>query len=735
MDWRRGYGGWHLYTGFYGTAQAVEAELCLHAGENYFIGLGLQIGFEGSYQARITDRVSAAGGRQALVLVKRTGAMVPLEIRFLDEAGIRIKPGEAFRMALLYDDGVLTVQLGGRTLIRYDDSASHTRLTAGECGVWIYPERGGSFRDFTVRGNPRERPETGSLQAPKTRYVLDPAAAPAGGLPAGWEQRPYAADWAATADGVLRSSLSVRAEAWLHLFDNDPVVEADLVPCRLRPDSDFGILIRRAPETAFIRLGYRVQEQRWYIEDTPALYDCETRRVWGEPFPLEEGRTYHVSIAASGRRVTLTVDGRVTAADVRHTGYGRIGLFAEQAEVGITAFSVQPASGAVPVDGAVTVAVDDGNFAASMELETTGAGELIGITKNGIYRSADEGLSFARTEAYSGLDTHGAYQSVLRLRSGGYLQVLLAQNTEVQVSDDLKSWKTVGRVVPEEMYEAVGRGNVLFHVGSLTACRGEDGGERLFLPVTIRRPERGKRLFASGGRDTVVFYSDDGGCSWQMSDTWISSLLAGRNDGLPPEWAESKVIRCADGSLRLYNSRNRSRFLAYAESLNFGKSWTGPYVVREMQSPMSSFAVCEDPQREGTYYLVWVNDRPFVRGSTMPRTRLSLAMSTDGKIWRFLADVERMGVRFADYPPFSYVPLFQILDPCVLVTDRYVYVSWGESARGAEDVRPGEARACHHEQRVRLARFEKSRLRVQEWSAATVCDPALLQEDLSREIW
>ena len=120
--------------------------------------------------------------------------------------------------------------------------------------------------------------------------------------------------------------------------------------------------------------------------------------------------------------------------------------------------------------------------------------------------------------------------------------------------------------------------------------------------------------------------------------------------------------------------------------------------------------------------MTWVNDEPVSRGNGSNRTRLSLARSYDGKKWHYLCDAERMCLRFADEMPYTVIPLFQIVDPSITVTEEYVYLTYGISMFADKNAKQGELKAFHHEQRPALVRFEKKKLKEKPWDVSNICD-------------
>lgn len=106
------------------------------------------------------------------------------------------------------------------------------------------------------------------------------------------------------------------------------------------------------------------------------------------------------------------------------------------------------------------------------------------------------------------------------------------------------------------------------------------------------------------------------------------------------------------------------------ESFDFGESWHNVGIIPQMQCARSSFGIAEDPQPKGTWYVAWVNDSPRIRGQIFSRTRLSLALTRDGKNWEFLTDVERFGECYPDGAVVGANPLYQIVDPSVSADEK-----------------------------------------------------------------
>ena len=491
-DFERAFEGWHLYRNFYGSATVVEATIT-YSKESFYLGVGMNITFEGSYQLRLTDKTFAKTGKYQLYLCKRqftTQGLCSVEI---DPNEYGIMQEKTFTLRLERDRAMLNGYLNGQKLLSYEVLDEDDILKIGGCGVWIHPENGATFTKFNCEGEAHPLPTR--KQAPvltgAIEYEMDFENLSC------WSTDPRNESWCLTSkDGVKvyqSPKNTVCNQVHLHAFEKDPYIKAEFSAESVKEEGNFGLLLRHAPHTAYVKVGYDMQTVCWFIEDVPAFYDCKSQRFQSERYEVSEGGKYQLEIRAYGDVVTLCIDGKeiLEAKGIRHTGFGRIGLFAEKATLLVHQFYTKMPHACPIIEGVVKTYVDANHFAASTEIEETKDGKIVGITKDlypredigyltGIYRSDDMGMTFEKVlpgEDYSGLDTHGAYQSALRMKNGKYIQVLLKQNTLVQESDDMIHWKDIGRVYSDDDYDKINaiKGHIMFHVNSLAESTNADG--------------------------------------------------------------------------------------------------------------------------------------------------------------------------------------------------------------------------------------------------------------------
>ena len=755
---KRDFGAWHVAHDFYGECESVEA-VFYPKRENYYLGVGINLTYEGCYQLRISDMKQLDRRKHRLILMKSYCHNVVLKSIYLDFDALNINPKGPIKLKLTFTNGILEGYINDVPYIDYEDTDRRVFHTEGYGAVWIHPGRAADVENFDVKGISKpapkgyQRPEKSDLH-----YQLDLENATENAAPPCWSTVPYAPQWLVKSgeSGKTFSSeyTEETSQIHLHVFEDTPHVNADVSFNKFGENGEAGFLLRHAPETAYVRVGYNKALNKWFVEDVPAFYDCKSQQFYSDEFPLEPNATYNVDVLAEDDKVILKVDGKtvIEAKGMRQVEFGRLGLFAKESVLNVHSYKAHTPFATPAVDGVIKYVAEPDVSAASMGIVEAPDGTLVGVRKvlpakdllgsdgvphdyakrsvnRGILTSKDRGLSFELLYdggEYADMCTNGKYVSMLRLKNGKYIQVhYFGEEFDVSESDDLKTWKKIGAVCKH-----CPDGYSFFHAQSLAEFTLPDGTNRLFLPIVHTTIFKGESASPVKPHDTVVYYSDDGGRTWEKSETATNDLILETDFADVPDYAETKLLMCSDNTLRLYCSRNHSRFLTYSESHDFGKTWQGLHSIRHMQCAKSSFSICEDPYEPGTCYLAWVNDKSFSRGNVSARTRFSLARSYDGKNWEFLCDLERFAVRIADDYPGIYIPLFQIVDPVVAVFDDYILVDSGVSARQSMDACiPGSTKAVHHEQRTCIIRLEKSKLKAQPWNEYSISDMSLLEDD------
>lgn len=713
--------GWALPGGVNARVTSVQADVMLLTADSY-VGVGANVSSDGYYHARLTNKNRSETGAvaYAVQLYKKTGSGGQQKLAEVLPAvyGIDIQMNTYYTLRMTTIEGMIHVYLNDVEVLVYDDSTSSDVFTTGSMGIRC-SEGNGRFDNFKAWGELVEA-DAYVPQITPVRYEDSFEEEAVGSDPSHWLELGTDDSWKVVADGAGGKAYgtdnrAAETSTWLHGFEKDPVVSLRMKIGAHDADARVGLLARVISPTNYVRVGYDFAQSKWYIEAWQGVNFEKQIFYAPNASTLTEDTWYNLKLTASLHSVYLTVNGStaVEAVDcVDHKSFGRVGVFTDGAAVAVDDVTVDFKNGGTINDGVLEVSPIDQDVSSNyFEIESVGGNSLVGVIGSRRYLSEDLGQTWKPTSEYNGVGgTY--YSSVLQLDDGTYMQVLNGSML-CQTSPDMKTWTTVGLVVPEEeQVDVDGNSVAIFHVNSLTRTILPDGKTtRIFIPICFRHYNTTGGV---AGHHTRVYYTDDFGKTWVGSDTDTRSVTPFYQEGDTSSWSESKVVPCADGTLRLYYTRNGYGNMVYTVSRDFGKTWEGFYSMPQFQCAKSSFSVCEDPYNPGTWYLAWVNDSPTSLGSLQNRTRISLARSTDGMNWEFLMDLERMDV----VATVQTAALHQILDPSILVDQDYVYVSYG---RSVEQSRPG-TNVTHNEQRARVTRVTKSKLKVQGWNDATLAD-------------
>ncbi len=548
-------------------------------------------------------------------------------------------------------------------------------------------------------------------QITPTKYTDDFEDETQGANPSHWVERNIYDDWRVLSQDGSKVYGAVSDEkamyTWLHGFETDVTLKA-----RFKSDcaqGKIGFVTRMYDVTVYVAVGYDVASQKWFMasrlggdEDEQIIYaDAAT--------PLKAKTWHDIEITTAGSNVTAKVDGeRVLAVrGVENTVFGRMGAFTHGAAMYIDDVEITCPNGTDFTEGVVEYTVDKINYLNTLEVEDLGDGNLFAIHSDRAFLSADAGQTLtpiSEDSPYTAAIAGSGYTTLYPLGQNRWLRV--APNMVVSLSEDgLKSWAQVGRVLSEaDRVDEQGRAAAIFHVNSMTGVPMPDGHTRLFMPIAWRLYNKANSIT---GHYVRIFYSDDEGKTWQESQNDSRDLIPTYKI-TSPTYAEGKVIACADGAVRYYQTRNISGSTMYMESVDGGVTWSSFGKIPYIQNPVGSFGIAQDPEAPGTYYMAAVNDVSRALSSILPRTRLSLYKTTDGKNWSFVTDIDRSGKIGNSYDKF------QFLDPSVTVVGNYIYVTYGHSTAFAQ--------GAHNNQRARFVRLEKDKLTTRGWDDATVAD-------------
>ncbi len=720
----------------YGEIKSVSADMQLLTSYAYG-GVMLNVSMEGQY----TARVDMASYNSSGVLIPKFQVLKggeKLVSEKLSDYRIQLAEGDWFNIRLTYNEGLLSAYVND-TLVYSDDMGEDATFSEGRAGVVIW-NGNGKFDNFTVRGVAKDIPASVVDPVP-TEYQDDFEDEISGQNPDYWVKETTADDWkVASSDGNIyygTAGSETYTSSWLHVFEKDPTVTMDFMYDSEVSAAELGFYVRMAPETAYVKVGYDVAKQLWYVIDTEAERDSDVNITYSDKeCALEENTWHSIKIECSDRYITVTVDSEVIFArhKVSQVGYGRIGVYCQNTKFYIDNVTCEFPNGDVAQDGLIEYTMSEAFYDAGVDVTVLDENNIIGLGIYGSYLSTDGGESFdiiggvSADEAdivsqYEELTGKSGYQSVLRTHDGTLLVIHNSDYVVKKSTDNLDTWTDIGRVVPKTyLKDALGRRNVTSHNNSLTEVQLQDGNWRLFMPVAVCvYPD--ELATSVSGHYTEVYYSDDDGATWKKSKNDTRDISFNYEElGNTFEWSESKIIQCTDGSLRMYMTRAKYGCMQYSVSYDGGETWEGQYSVPEMQTAKSSFNIIQD--KDGTYYLVWVNNNPVRIGATFSRTRLSLARSIDGMNWEFLCDLERMSEEVYGNDMTVTTPLMQLVDPSIEVDEDYVYVTVGRSGGTDNNLNrsSGSTLNYHNALRPRMIRIEKSKLQARAWDASTISD-------------
>jgi len=709
--------GW-IFPEIYGELTGISAD-CMMLSEGEHLGIAFNMSDVGSYDARIVNTSKDAETGETIYtlrLYRKVGkTRTTIASADLRDYDIELTTGEWFNLRLTLDGTTLKAYVNGKPILSSEET--NPLFATGECGL-LNAQGDGLFDNVMVYGTELERIESAAKIEPTT-YEDNFEDEATNASPSHWQENYVASkntdNWKVyNSDGkVYGTKASGETATWLHVFDNNPQMSFRFKADNLSKTSKLGIISRRSPDTAFVNIGYDHAQKKWYVESQESQYEGAVITYAEETFAMKKGTWYKAELVEDGAAVSLSIDGKVvvSSSKVGRTGWGRLGFFTKDASMMVDDIKCTFASGDVPQDGMISYVVIPDVYAGYMEVQSPDNGKtLIGIAQSKRMLSTDGGETWkdiTKENVYPEIKSEG-YVSLNKLSNGLYMKISAANDYGVYTSKDMVTWTRVGQVLPTEMQTENGLDITLHTVNSATEYTMKNGTSRIFVPVVFRRYTiEGTSM----GHYTRVYYSDDFGVTWQASETSTKEILPGYQEDVSSTWAESKVIQCSDGTLRLYYSRNYLGCMQYTVSEDEGKTWSGFYQMPELQCAMTSFAVSQDT--DGTYYMAWVNNKVNYLGNQDPRCRLSLAQSEDGKNWTFLMDCERMTETMSAE---NGKELYQILDPSIYITDEHLFITFGRSETEQNET------TGHQAQRTYLIRVEKDKLVEREWNASNIAD-------------
>ncbi len=700
--------------GIYTKTTMVEADICM-AYPGSFAALMLNYGKNGYYQIRITNKYTDSNNQPitTLQLYKATNVQKNLASVYPSIKGVDIGTGDWVNMKVTFDDGFIAVYLDDVLMLSYDDSSSATCMREGSCG-FRNSEMDAKFANFRVYGEVVESTNYTKVIEP-TVYTDDFEDETVGQSASHWTEAAKQHLWKVYNKGgskVLGTISKTASYTYVHSFEENPDYTAKFMVASANANGKAGILTHTGDETVYTAVGYDFAAKKWFIASTNGS-DFETQIIYADATSsFETGKWYDLHLKSKGKSLSMTVDGTkvLDTTVLQNSSFGRFGVFSSGAETYIDDVKYISENGTNYNNGVIELTNLPTVYFGSLDIEDLGNGLLIGGNSNRILRSDDYGESW--TEVKSGEDYYdtrsNSYNSILRISGNKYIKLAMG-TTDVYVSNDgMKSWTLQSTILQEnERYDEWGNNLVTIHVNSFTKITRSNGQVRIFLPIALRRYNmKGSML----GHYSKFYYSDDEGKTWQCSEDDTREVMPYFKEDDTSTFTEGKIIKCSDGSIRYYQTRNNIGCVIYMESKDEGETWTEFGHIPYMQCPMGSYGIDEDPNNPGTYYMAWVSSQGYSFGATFPRIRLSLAKTTDGKNWEFVTDVDRTSALDSDYAS----EIRQFIDPSVTVSDDYIYVNLARCTSSGDEI------SVHNAVRQRVIRLEKANLTTRPWDDATV---------------
>ncbi len=682
-----------VYTKEYSRIDGVTCDARLSS-DGTFVGLCVGIRDIGFYYPRIT--LASNGNLRAELYQYRNGTMQRLG--YTDFTPYGHSDESWYKLSIFFKNDTVCFTMEGQTVCSIS-AGGDPKYNTGGVGFRVI--RGnGEFDNFTVYG-------VESTDIPNDTPISDPvtftdsfAEETIGSSPNYWIESVGCDDWKVASIGGKvaygTANTDSFSQTWLHGFSQDPILNCSLYVKEKNSNGQAGIAVRMNIDTAFLRAGYDFKEEKWFIAATQGP-DFPTQKFYSTKASFNLECWYDLELTAIGNSAALKVNGTTvieTDNTIAHNCKGRPALWVSGVEAYFTDVTYIMTEGGRVQDGLIEYTILPNDFHNYAEIEEAPNGHLLLVANKDTLISTDKGLTFTKDGAADYADTlYGGYSTLIKLHDGKYIRVL--SRMQVDQSTDLKNWEKIGQIIPTpELKDDNGNIVAIYHVNTATEIKLADGTYRLFIPLAFRRYDASGTIV---GHNTRIFYSDDEGKSWSESTNSVKDIYPGYNNST--SWSESKVVSCTDGTLRLYYTRNQVGHIAYTESHDNGVTWTGFYTYDEFSCSMSSFAVYSDPKDPSAWYMVFVNNRPYVNGSAYPRSHLVLLRSENGKDWKRVMDldfVEEVGI------PGKSHNIYQFIDPSLYINEYYIYITYGRSL--AED------NSAHNQQRIAYIRIDRAKL-------------------------
>ena len=500
------------------------------------------------------------------------------------------------------------------------------------------------------------------------------------------------------------------AASYLHVYEKNSVFKATL-SYSSEKDGKMGIIARQNSLDAHVKAGYDFARGVWYIEsrDGADFYREVTESAKTALTPNVE---YAIELRVSGEYASLFVNGAAVISDCKlsHFSPGRFGLYAQNAEVSFDNVEITLTSGqGVIFPNVYHTKLPDNEYREGGTVIARADGTLSYINHStATFNSLDGGKSWVRGKMWTDVYAQGMSINMIRLNNGDLLRIrgMNIGGTDYRISqtskDDGKTWGD---------YSVITYG----YFNKTTVAKSTNMNDKVFQSPTTGRifySQQYESTSATNAGEKVdgrnifceFYYSDNNGATWKKSETDSWEIPGNETE---THWSEAKMLECDDGTIRVYCSWNYYGHITYADSTDGGKTFGPLQHMYEYKCSASSMQFARDPYADNnsTYYMVWVNSAPTAANPGMPRYRLSLAKTTNGKDWVYLGDVWRWESEYSIGNAF----INHIVDPFIYVTEDAVICGSGFSEHTKTSADP-EIADWHQAQRQHIYTIGKDTL-------------------------
>ncbi len=463
------------------------------------------------------------------------------------------------------------------------------------------------------------------------------------------------------------------------------------------------ILRYNCPE-AYVKVKYLPNTKVWGLYSAEGLDFPAIKYIEKEGFECKENVWYDMNFTLSGTTATVTLNGETVfeIKDVKHPSPGRIAFSSKDTTMLIDKMDAALLSGEGTIwKNVVHNKLPDDSYREGGTVIEMSDGNLTYIHKSGATFTSDKHGTTWERAAEPWTNTYG-YPNIIRLDNGELLKIGIREvdgkkyQCSMNSSDDGKTWVD-GGIICETPYNS-DRGPTTAYAGNMNDKIMQFKNGRVYYSQNFDAYAKNQMAYDLYWVFCGFYYSDDYGKTWTKAKSMSWDI-----SGDIPRFGECKVLECADGTIRMYNSWNQLGCVVYSESYDGGDTWSPMVKIPELPCASSSMQFVKDTYADNdyTYYMVWVHNIP--RGTAaLPRNRLALAKTTDGKNWKYLGDIWCFESEYA----FGW-DVAHIVDAFIKTTKDYIICGAGFSERiGRKEC--GDS--AHHGQRQHIFSIRKDTL-------------------------